>query len=105
MVESLIRGSQDLAIHVIPSPEVAAAQGRWSDYLLGSLNAMAEAEIRETGLSAALMTSLPMGAGLSSSAALEVASLRATAFRSVVTDLIDYSYATFHPAFPKWRVV
>ncbi|WP_299913029.1 galactokinase [uncultured Paracoccus sp.] len=55
------------------------AQGRWSDYLLGSLNAMAEAEIRETGLSAALMTSLPMGAGLSSSAALEVASLRATA--------------------------
>ena len=28
VVESLIRGSQDLAIHVIPSPELAAAEGR-----------------------------------------------------------------------------
>ncbi len=52
-------------------------EGRWSDYVLGCLKAVAEADVAETGLRIALITTLPMGAGLSSSAALEVASLRA----------------------------
>lgn len=35
VVESLIRGSRDLAIHVIPSPDVAAAQGVWAGWARG----------------------------------------------------------------------
>ncbi|OIP87355.1 MAG: galactokinase [Rhodobacterales bacterium CG2_30_65_12] len=54
-----------------------ARAGRWSDYLLGCVKAVAEAQVAETGLRAAVITNLPLGAGLSSSAALEVASLRA----------------------------
>ncbi|MDV7141512.1 galactokinase [Tropicimonas sp. TH_r6] len=52
-------------------------EGRWSDYVLGCLKAVATEDVVETGLRIALITTLPMGAGLSSSAALEVASLRA----------------------------
>ncbi|WP_093149563.1 galactokinase [Aliiruegeria lutimaris] len=52
-------------------------EGRWSDYVLGCLKAVAQEEIAETGLRVTLITTLPMGAGLSSSAALEVASIRA----------------------------
>ncbi|MFV0335062.1 MAG: galactokinase [Tropicimonas sp.] len=54
-------------------------EGRWSDYLLGCIRAEAAAEVAEQGLRVALITTLPMGAGLSSSAALEVACLRALA--------------------------
>ncbi|MFD0981336.1 galactokinase [Tropicimonas aquimaris] len=53
------------------------AVGKWSDYVLGSLKAVAEPEVAETGVQIALITTLPMGAGLSSSAALEVGTLRA----------------------------
>lgn len=35
VVESLIRGSQDLAIHVIPSSEATAVQGGWSSWTRG----------------------------------------------------------------------
>lgn len=51
--------------------------GRWSDYLLGCIKAVAEGPVAEAGLRAAVITNLPLGAGLSSSAALEVATLRA----------------------------
>jgi galactokinase len=51
--------------------------GRWSDYLLGCIRAAAEDEARETGLRLVVRTTLPLGAGLSSSAALEVSTLRA----------------------------
>lgn len=51
--------------------------GAWSDYVLGCVQAVAATEVAATGMSLALMTSLPLGAGLSSSAALEVATLRA----------------------------
>ena len=51
--------------------------GHWSDYVLGCIKAVAASQIAEAGLRATLMTSVPIGAGLSSSAALEVASLRA----------------------------
>ncbi len=50
--------------------------GRWSDYLLGCVQAVARDEVARSGLQAALVTTLPLGAGLSSSAALEVASFR-----------------------------
>lgn len=49
----------------------------WSDYALGAFGAAAAEQIRKTGLRAVLRTSLPLGAGLSSSAALEVACLKA----------------------------
>ena len=55
----------------------------WSDYAVGSFGAFAADKISETGLRAVLRTSLPLGAGLSSSAALEVACLNA------VTRLFD----------------
>ncbi len=53
-----------------------ARAGRWSDYLLGCVQAVARDEVARSGLQAALVTTLPLGAGLSSSAALEVASFR-----------------------------
>ncbi|MCV6592406.1 MAG: galactokinase [Silicimonas sp.] len=51
--------------------------GHWSDYVLGAVQAVARDRVAAEGLSIALATSLPLGAGLSSSAALEVAVLRA----------------------------
>lgn len=52
-----------------------APAGRWSDYALGCVQA-ALPEGARPGLRLALTTTLPIGAGLSSSAALEVAVLR-----------------------------
>jgi galactokinase len=49
----------------------------WSDYILGSAAAAARDEIFKHGLRLTVSTTVPFGAGLSSSAALEVATLRA----------------------------
>ena len=49
----------------------------WSDYILGCAQAVAHDAIAEHGLSLSVDTTLPLGAGLSSSAALQVCSLRA----------------------------
>lgn len=51
--------------------------GRWSDYVLGCLQAVAQEEILRDGCRCAVSATLPVGAGLSSSAAVEVATLRA----------------------------
>lgn len=51
--------------------------GKWSDYVLGCAKAVAAQEVDETGLRIVVATTLPLGAGLSSSAALEVATIRA----------------------------
>ncbi|MFD0980977.1 galactokinase [Tropicimonas aquimaris] len=51
--------------------------GRWSDYMLGCLQAVASEEIARDGCHCAVSATLPVGAGLSSSAAVEVATLRA----------------------------
>ncbi|MEM9392660.1 MAG: galactokinase [Pseudomonadota bacterium] len=56
-----------------------APSGHWSDYVLGCVQAVAMEATAGTGLRIALATSLPLGAGLSSSAALEVATLRTVA--------------------------
>lgn len=55
-----------------------SATGAWSDYVLGSIKAIAAEEAAATGVQAVVASDLPVGAGLSSSAAIEVATLRAT---------------------------
>ncbi len=52
--------------------------GHWSDYVLGCVREVEHHLPAKVGLRMVLATSLPMGAGLSSSAALEVATFRAT---------------------------
>ncbi|RDC67721.1 galactokinase [Rhodovulum sp. 12E13] len=53
------------------------ASGAWSDYVLGCVAAAARDIAAETGLRAMIASNLPVGAGLSSSAAIEVCTLRA----------------------------
>lgn len=60
-----------------------AATGHWSDYLLGTL--VAGGAGAETGLRALAVSDLPVGSGLSSSAAIEIATLRALAALTGVT--------------------
>ena len=50
------------------------AQGRWSDFLLGAIQ---YSGVKTNGISASVSTTLPVGASVSSSAAIEVAMLRA----------------------------
>ncbi len=57
----------------------APATGVWSDYVLGSLAAIAASEIAGAGVRLFVSGNLPVGAGLSSSAAVEVCTLRAAA--------------------------
>jgi galactokinase len=56
-----------------------ASTGAWSDYVLGALKALAEPEIAAAGLCVFVASNLPVGAGLSSSAAVEIGTLRAAA--------------------------
>lgn len=55
------------------------ATGAWSDYVLGALKALVAPEIAEAGLCVFVASNLPVGAGLSSSAAVEIGTLRAAA--------------------------
>ena len=54
-----------------------AAMGHWGDYAYGSVLAVAEDALRTNGFDLMVSHDLPSGAGLSSSAAIEVATLRA----------------------------
>ena len=54
-----------------------AASGRWSDYPAGVLWALLETGISVAGCSVSLMGDVPLGAGLSSSASIEVATAMA----------------------------
>jgi galactokinase len=54
--------------------EVGAPGGLWIDYLAGTAREMARAGLPVTGFRGVLVSTLPEGAGLSSSAALELAS-------------------------------
>ena len=49
----------------------------WSDYILGCAAAIAPDQVAKNGLHLTVSTTVPLGAGLSSSAALEVATIRA----------------------------
>ena len=51
--------------------------GRWSDYVAGCTRMLADAGHRLRGFDAAITSTVPVGGGLSSSAALEVSVLRA----------------------------
>ena len=53
------------------------AASKWSDYVLGCLRAAYREPTADRGCRVAVAATLPMGAGISSSAALEVAMLRA----------------------------
>lgn len=55
----------------------APPEGNWLDYIAGSVRVAREAGLAVGGLRAVVRSEVPMGAGLSSSAALEVATLRA----------------------------
>ena len=58
---------------------IGPATGRWIDYIAGTAWSMTDAGARVRGLRGYLASSLPRGAGLSSSAALELASAWALA--------------------------
>jgi len=54
-----------------------AARGEWSDYVIGPLGLLLSGRTPEIGVRVMITTDMPVGSGLSSSAALEVATLRA----------------------------
>src|SRR5258708_4686838 len=64
----------------------AEAQKHWSDYPLGVITTLAQAGNKIPGFSLSLLGDVPLGSGLSSSAAVEVA----TAF--AVTSLLGVNY-------------
>lgn len=51
-------------------------QGEWLDYVRGAIGCLVEDGARATGLDVTIASTVPLGAGLSSSAALGVALLR-----------------------------
>ena len=55
----------------------ASAQGNWSDYVAGPIRVLQEAGIDVPPLNVLIRSAVPQGAGVSSSAALEVAVIRA----------------------------
>jgi len=55
----------------------APAHGDWLDYVLGCVRVVQQQRVPVEGLRVAIESDVPMGAGISSSAALEVATLRA----------------------------
>ena len=67
-------------------------RGDWTDYVLGSVSVLAEHGVAVPALRIAIDSDVPMGAGISSSAALEVSVLRAA--RSLLgLDLDDVTIA------------
>jgi galactokinase len=62
---------------LVDPPASSAAAHDWSDYVTGTMWAMARADLKVTGADLAVIGDVPVGAGLSSSAALELATLQA----------------------------
>lgn len=54
-----------------------APNGSWTDYVLGSIMVVLDGKTPDAGIRVSISTDLPVGSGLSSSAALEVATIRA----------------------------
>jgi galactokinase len=61
------------------SPAMKSGQSGWLEYLKGTAWSLDEAGFRLTGWEGVLQGDVPLGAGLSSSAALEMATARAFA--------------------------
>lgn len=59
---------------VVPVADVGARRGAWTDYVAGTARELARAGLPVRGFRGLLTSTLPDGAGLSSSAALELAS-------------------------------
>ncbi len=57
----------------LTSPQRHTIPGHWSDYVAGVLAGCIERNMRPTGFQAVIETNVPIGGGLSSSAALEIA--------------------------------
>ena len=76
------RGPPSFQMHAAQFDETAERalgeprRGDWTDYVLGCLTVLAERCVELTSLRLAIDSDVPMGAGISSSAALEVAVLR-----------------------------
>ena len=74
-------GTLDIASANFDDPQTRqiseTATGQWSDYILGSFKLVAADKVAEDGLKIMVTNDLPVGAGLSSSAAIEVGVLRA----------------------------
>lgn len=62
---------------VTPFDPAAAPEGRWTDYLGGVVQVLAEVRAAPAGARIAVASTVPVGAGLSSSAALSVAAAKA----------------------------
>jgi galactokinase len=86
MVAFALRADSEVQLHSLDFEQETAfdlkkierhAEAPWSDYVRGVAWALQEAGHRLSGLDAALQGDVPVGAGLSSSAALEVAALGA----------------------------
>lgn len=78
----------------------AAMRGEWTDYLAGVVRALRRRGAVLTGASLSVASTLPIGAGLSSSAALTVAAARALAgvagIRLGPADLVSVAYEAEH---------
>jgi galactokinase len=71
-----------------------APKGHWSDYPVGVLWALQQAGIVVTGFDMVLKGDVPLGAGLSSSASIEVATAMALlGFSGAMLDLVDLANA------------
>ncbi|MBV8911194.1 MAG: galactokinase, partial [Gammaproteobacteria bacterium] len=64
--------SGDTAVLEIDSLLLPASKGKWTNYLTGVLAGFLEQGLRPKGFDALIVSDVPIGAGLSSSAALEV---------------------------------
>ena len=73
-------GKIELISSAFPKPEIfwvdqlkKNPEARWADYVKGVLEQLRKRGVHFSGFSAAIHGTIPMGAGMSSSAALEVA--------------------------------
>ena len=81
--EVAVAASNDFSAFSLSNDEMrrfdpaASAQGSWSDYVAGPIRILQEAGIGVPPLNVLIRSTVPQGAGVSSSAALEVAVIRA----------------------------
>jgi galactokinase len=93
LVSSAFPERETFSAHEIPG----RAAAHWADYVKGVLSELRKRQIHFGGFSAAIHSSIPLGAGLSSSAALEVATALA------VRELFPYTLRLGRAATPPKR--
>lgn len=70
-----------------------APDGSWLDFITGATSLLADFGLEETGVNVAITSNVPTGAGLSSSAALEIALLKALIKASRIAAINDTELA------------